>query len=227
MDQSSHYYSGRLSADRLRRCYDIAPPRVRQYLEAELDFVLQKIRRNDLVLELGCGYGRILPALAANARGVVGVDNSISSLLYGRKSLRRMSHCFLVQMDAVRLSFRDHAFDLVVCIQNGISAFHVNQRELILESIRVARKGAIILYSSYSERFWKHRLDWFRRQADAGLLGEIDEEKTRDGVIVCRDGFTASTVSRDRFLELTAGLHVRTNIVEVDESSLFCEMVCR
>ena len=227
MDQSSHYYSGRLSADRLRRCYDIAPPRVRQYLEAELGFVLRRIRRHDLVLELGCGYGRILPALAANARGVVGIDSSISSLVYGLQSLGRLPHCYLAQMDAVRLSFHDHVFDLVVCIQNGISAFHVNQRELIRESLRVAKKGGTVLFSSYSERFWGHRVDWFRRQADAGLLGKVDDEKTRDGVIVCRDGFTASTVSRDRFLELTAGLHVRTNIVEVDESSLFCEMVCR
>lgn len=56
-------------------------------------------------------------------------------------------------------------------------------------------------------------------------MGEIDTDKTQGGVIVCKDGFTASTVRRDRFLALTAGLNVDTTIVEVDESSLFCEMV--
>jgi SAM-dependent methyltransferase len=221
------YYTERLSAERLQRCYEIVPQRVGQYLEAELNFVLDRISPSDLVLELGCGYGRIIPALARKARWVVGIDTSISSLLYGQKSLCSTSNCFLIQMDAVQLSFLDRTFDVVACVQNGISAFHVDQEHLIRESIRVAKHGGTILFSSYSDKFWECRLEWFRRQSQAGLLGEIDFDKTRDGVIVCKDGFTASTVGRDRFLALTSGLSVDTTIVEVDESSLFCEMISR
>jgi 2-polyprenyl-6-hydroxyphenyl methylase/3-demethylubiquinone-9 3-methyltransferase len=128
-------------------------------------------------------------------------------------------------MDVARLSFFDHTFDVVVCIQNGISAFHVDQKQLINESIRVTKHGGRILFSSYSEKFWNDRLEWFRLQSEAGLLGEIDYEKTANGIIVCKDGFTASTVDRHRFLTFTSGLDVETNIVEVDESSLFCEMI--
>jgi len=62
----SKYYSHKLSAIQLKRVYDIAPPGVRQYLDAEVSHVLEKIRPADLVLELGCGYGRILPKLAEN-----------------------------------------------------------------------------------------------------------------------------------------------------------------
>ena len=49
------YYTAQLSAERLKRCYDIAPPRIVRYLEAELDFVAGRIRPFDTVLELGCG----------------------------------------------------------------------------------------------------------------------------------------------------------------------------
>jgi hypothetical protein len=38
------YYAERLAAEKLRRCYEIAPPRVRQYLRAELDFALERFR---------------------------------------------------------------------------------------------------------------------------------------------------------------------------------------
>lgn len=79
-------------------------------------------------------------------------------------------------------------------------------------------------YLTYSEKFWEHRLKWFERQSEAGLLGEIDYEKTGNGVIVCKDGFKATTVSPDRFLAFTSRFNVKTRIVEVDESSLFCEM---
>ena len=223
----NNYYAEKLSAERLRRCYEIAPQRVKQYLEAELTFVLDRISPSNLVLELGCGYGRIIPELAKKARFVVGIDISISSLKYGRKLIRSTSNCLLIQMDATQLSFLDRTFDVVVCIQNGISAFHVDQEHLIRESIRVAKQGGTILFSSYSDKFWKYRLEWFKRQSEEGLVGEIDFNKTRDGVIICKDGFTASTVGRERFLALTAGLNVETTIAEADESSIFCEMISR
>ncbi len=221
------YYEDKLSAERLKLCYEIAPPRVQQYLRAEIEHVLEAIRPGDVVLELGCGYGRILPFLAQKASLVIGIDNSMVSLSLGLNFLKGLSNCQLICMNAVELAFADKTFDCVVCIQNGISAFHVNQQELIKESFRVTKPGGRILFSSYSDKFWKHRLEWFQLQSEAGLVGEIDQEKSKDGVIVCKDGFTATTVGAEEFLLLTAGLEAEVKIVEVDESSLFCEMVRR
>lgn len=218
------YYAERLSAERLRKCYEIAPPRVRQYLDAELDYVLQRIRPDDVVLELGCGYGRIFERLACNAGMVVGIDNAYTSLALGRHLLEGFPNCHFVQMDAATLAFKNHVFDVVVCIQNGISAFKVDQRKLVEESTRVTRKGGRVLMSTYSLRFWDDRLEWFRLQAEHGLLGKIDEEATGDGVIICRDGFKATTVTPDEFLALTSNLDVHPLIEEVDESSLFCDI---
>jgi SAM-dependent methyltransferase len=221
------YYDDKLSAQRLLRCYEIAPPRVQQYLEAEIEHVLQKIRPGDLVLELGCGYGRVLRRLVSKARLVIGVDTSLASLLLAQQMLDDVSNCQLISMNALHLAFRDRTFDLVTCIQNGISAFHVNQEDLIQESIRVTKPGGTVLFSSYSDKFWNDRLEWFRLQSEAGLLGELDPEKTGDGVIVCKDGFTGTTVRPEQFRSLTAGLNADVQLVEIDESSLFCEIVPR
>jgi ubiquinone/menaquinone biosynthesis C-methylase UbiE len=220
-----NYYSEKLSAEKLKHCYEIAPPRVKQYLEAELNNVLQKIKPGDLILDLGCGYGRTLPPLAGKAKWVVGIDTSPSNLVLAQKITEQLSNCLIIQMDAANLSFPDRTFDKVICIQNGISAFHVDKNQLIKESIRVTKYGGTILFSGYAEKFWKHRLEWFQLQSDAGLLGEIDYEKTKDGNIVCKDGFTASTVSPAQFCELISPFPVNTKIYEVDKSSVFCEMV--
>jgi len=216
---SYDYYDDKLSAERLRRVYEIATLRLRQYLDAEVAFVLEHLQPGDAVLELGCGNGRIIPALAEKAGKVVGIDTSEASLEMARQLLRDIHNCELVRMDAAALEFADGAFDVVVCIQNGISAFHVNQKQLIGEAVRVCRPGGIVLFSSYSDRFWEHRLEL---QAGEGLLGEIDYAKTGDGVIVCKDGFTATTVSAEEFRAFTVGIAARAEIVEVDESSLFC-----
>lgn len=223
----SGYYDDRLSAERLKQCYDLAPPRVRQYLVAELEHVVQKVRPGDRVLELGCGYGRVIPALAQKARCVFGIDTSFASLVLGCKILHGLSNCTLVRMDAVQLAFRDRVFNLVACIQNGISAFNVNQHRLIQESLRVTRPGGTVLFSSYSDRFWEDRLEWFRLQSEAGLIGEIDWDRTGGGTIVCKDGFTATTVRPEEFLALAASFDAAVQVVEVDGSSTFCELVPR
>jgi 2-polyprenyl-6-hydroxyphenyl methylase/3-demethylubiquinone-9 3-methyltransferase len=216
------YYRDRLSAERLKRCYELAPPRVQQYLRAEMDFVLDTIRPKDTVLDLGCGYGRTMREFALKAGFVVGIDISRSSLLLGQSYLRLKRNCLLLEMDAANMAFLDESFDAVVCIQNGISAFHRDPLRLFQESIRVVKPEGVVLFSTYSEKFWNDRLEWFREQADEGLLGEIDEEKTGGGVIVCRDGFRASTFTASQFRSLASPWPVSIKIVEIDQSSLFC-----
>lgn len=221
------YYISQLSGEKLKRCYDLAPNRVKQYLEAEIQHVLKKIDSSHIVLELGCGYGRVVERLAQKARRVVGIDTSRASLSLARERLSHLSNCSFLQMDAVRLGFADRSFDLVACIQNGISAFKVDPKELVKESLRVTRIGGELLFSSYSEKFWKDRLEWFVRQAEAGLIGEIDWSQTRDGVIVCRDGFRATTFDPGQFLALLPSYEKDITIEEVDDSSLFFEVKVR
>jgi SAM-dependent methyltransferase len=216
---SGAYYSDRLSAGRLRRCYEVAPPRVQRYLEAEIQFVLRHVRGTDRVLELGCGYGRALAPLVACAGLGVGVDTSLASLVVGA---RENPCCHFAAMDAGDLGWVDGAFDVVVCIQNGISAFGIDRARLVGEALRVAARGGTVLLSSYARRFWPDRLEWFRIQAAEGLLGEIDEGATKNGVIVCKDGFRAETVTPEQFEELAAATGRSFEINEVDGSSLFC-----
>ncbi len=216
------YYSEKLSGQRLRLCYELAPPRVQRYLEAEIDFVLRFVRPSFCVLELGCGYGRVLGRLVDRAAVVLGIDTSLDSLQRARAELGEK--CRLAAMDAVALALADGIFDLVICVQNGIAAFGVDKRKLIEEAVRVTRPGGTALFSTYSKKFWDERLEWFRIQAAHGLVGELDSLATGGGVIVCKDGFRAETESPEGFRSLLAGYQRPPRITEVDGSSLFCEI---
>ena len=70
------YYSTELYGNKLKRCYEIASVRIKQYLEAEIQFVLKYLKSNYKVLELGCGYGRVLEKLAEKVNSVYGIDKS-------------------------------------------------------------------------------------------------------------------------------------------------------
>ena len=219
------YYTEKLSGDRLRRCYAIAPQRVRQYLQAEIDHVRERLHPGDSVLELGCGYGRVALELVDRASRVVGIDTAAESLELGRRLAGSRGPCEFLEMDAVAMSFPDRAFDVVLCVQNGICAFGVDKARLVREAARVCRPGGRVLFSSYTERFWPHRLEWFELQAAQGLVGEIDYAATRDGQIVCKDGFRAGFMRPEDFQELWEKLGLVPQTQDVDGSSTFCESV--
>ncbi len=219
------YYTEKLSAEHLRACYDLAPPRTKAYLEAEVDFVLSRTTPFMTVLELGCGYGRVLERLLHRVCVTCGIDTSLPSLRLALGFLGRKPSLRLACMDAIHMGFCDGVFDLTICTQNGICAFGVDQQQLFREALRVTRSGGLVLFSSYSARFWEHRLEWFEVQAAHHLIGEIDHDTTRNGVIVCKDGFRATTADTTTFEKLATGLGVTPRITEVDGSSLFCEIV--
>jgi SAM-dependent methyltransferase len=215
-------YYDRLSAERLRRCYELAPPEVQAYLDAEVRYILASIRPGARVLELACGYGRVLAALAKRSGWLVGIDLSLPSLALARRQFLDRSGVALAQMNVAILAFRPATFDLICCPQNGISAVHVDQRALIASTLRLVAPGGKALFFSYADAFWPHRLGWFRIQAAHGLVGEINESATGNGTIVCNDGFKATTVCPDGFLELTRGLGTSVAVSVLNGSSVVC-----
>lgn len=220
----SNYYVNKLSADRLKLCYDIAPPRVKQYFQAEINLIAEKIKPSFSVLELGCGYGRILFELFPSTKKLFGIDVSYSSLRYGKEKFPKAKEINLFQMDAVNLGFKSGCFDIVFCAQNGISAFKVKPVELINEAVRVTKPEGCVLFSSYSESFWNERLNWFQIQSKKNLVGEIDYSLTGNGEIVCKDGFRATTYTKEKFVSVTSHLEKDVSIYEFDGSSIFCEI---
>ncbi len=220
-----NYYKENLSARKLKECYDIAPPRIKQYLDAEVQYIISRLNNSYKVLELGCGYGRVIFQLAPFADTLVGIDISPENIAYAEELHKESFNCESFVMDATDLVFPDNEFDVVICNQNGICAFNVDQVKLVREALRVTRKGGLVIFSSYSDKIWPHRLEWFKAQSAAGLLGELDLKESRNGIIVCKDGFRAGSMNRQRFADLCNQLGVDYKIAEIDESCIFCEII--
>lgn len=105
------------------------------------------------VLEIGCGYGRNLVALASlPGVRVVGSDPVLAELARA-KSERLASlpagqreRVELVQQEDLRLPFRDGSFDLVVLWQVLEHVFEPHRKQGVLdEALRVTRDGGHVL----------------------------------------------------------------------------------
>lgn len=216
----SNYYAERLNAEKLFQAYQTKLPRVERYLAEEIGFVRRHLQTDMSVLEIGAGYGRIIKELAPFAARLVGVDIAEASVTLGREYLHECPNCSLQVMDAHDLQFQAE-FDAVLCLQNGLSSIKGPTTPLIGQCLKALVPGGRAYFSTYSPKFWAHRLAWFEEQAGRGLLGKINHDRTRDGMIVCDDGFVATTFSKEELEALGAASGCRYCVEEVDESSLF------
>lgn len=216
----NNYYRQQLNAQKLFQAYDTAIARVRGYLAAEIAFVRDNLTGTERVLELGAGYGRIIKELAGSCQSILGLDIAAESVSLAQEYLRDHANAKVIEMDVHHLAL-DQRFDVVLCLQNGLSAMKVMSGNTIERILDVTESGGRICFSTYSEKFWEHRLMWFQEQAEKGLLGELDLEQTRDGVIVCKDGFRAITHSPEDLSRIGDLSGYEYELREVDESSLF------
>lgn len=170
-------------------------------------------------MELGAGYGRIVRELASYCGTIVGIDISLESVQLGKEYLKKHSNASLIKMDVHSMEFTK-PFDVILCLQNGLSAIDADS-SLIHNIIDMLSTDGTAYFSSYSSKFWQSRLQWFEEQASKGLLGKIDYTKAQKGIIVCNDGFKATTYSLEDLQKLEEESGCLYELEEVDESSNF------
>ncbi len=136
-------------ADRAAKSYDLAAilqKEVRHRLLQRLDWIRH---RAETVVDLGCGTGgaiRALQRIYPRAR-IIGLDLSPAMLVEARKRYRPWSKRRLVAGDLERLPFAEASFDVVF---SSLALPWCNDLAATLrEFARVARPGALLLFSSY------------------------------------------------------------------------------
>ena len=117
-----------------------------QVLEADAMTRLLPDVRDQVVLDLGCGKGRISRlALERGARETVGVDVSEAMLKAAAAALPAAARW--VKANVQRLPFETASFDVVVC---ALMMGHVADLERALSEIaRVLRPGGVLLLSDF------------------------------------------------------------------------------
>ncbi len=217
------YYVKNLSGNHLHRVYQLADEPVRSYLNGEIEYSRKQISPGNHVLELGCGYGRILKALASESYVTEGIDNAVANIELASEYLRDEPGIRVHLMSVDNLDFADDSFDLVLCTQNGLSAFALDPVVVVGEAWRVTRDEGRLLCFTYTESFWPTRLHWFRAQAKAGLLGAIDETNTGNGIVACVDGFRSSSMTETQFRDIATKLGLAVSIHSLESGSLIGE----
>jgi SAM-dependent methyltransferase len=119
------------------------------WYRALLDHVLPRLAlRESRVLDVGAGYGLLVPHLQPRVARYVGVDLALSAVRQFPASSPRRAHG--VVADGTALPFPNGSFDLVLCLE--VIEHAADPPRLVDECFRVARPGGHVLFSTPNYR---------------------------------------------------------------------------
>lgn len=155
-------------ADRLERLAEIESWHF--WFGARLTLVEELLKRHlpesALVLDLGCGSGKVLDVLARQGHRPIGLDARPEGLARVRA---RLPGAWLVRGHAHRLPFKDGALDAVVTLD---VLEHVDDRVVLEEIARVLRPaGTVVATVPAAPWLWSYRDD------DAGHLRRYSRKR--------------------------------------------------
>lgn len=196
-------------ADFIIRCQQLAPPRIRALMRAEEEFLLALPEAADSFLDVGCGSGRILEALAGYSRRLAGIDLVSANLLYSRRRVARPD-LLLVRCDALSMPFLDRRFSAVGVMINTLGNFGDGQLALLREMRRV---GGKVIAGCYSLEAEDTQREWYALLQAEGLLGPEDTTRSDRFHFVSRDGYVSERFDEGRLGGLLRAAGMRVEIL--------------
>ena len=164
-------------------------------MQAEEEFLRALPETADSLLDVGCGSGRILEALAGRTRRLAGIDLVHANLLHSRGRVRSRPDLLLAEADALSMPFRDSSFAAVAVMINTLGNFGPAQRALLAEMSRVGGKVVAGCYSLEAEDAQR---EWYAVLQAEGLLGPVDEDRSDRVRFVSKDGYVSERFDEGR-----------------------------
>ncbi|MFC1940597.1 class I SAM-dependent methyltransferase [Chloroflexota bacterium] len=180
-------------------CYQNPSRLVHWYFWRRLDAALKmsNIKKDDVVLDVGCWMGYFLPTLSLYSNNVIGLDvwqEVLSADAWDKRvvgwneekitrelidtELGAATNIQLVKADGCKLPFKDESIDLLFCLDTMEHVAPVG--DLLAEFSRVLKQAGTFVSSLPNER----GLALIFRQAFSRLVGTISREKVSRGELV-------------------------------------------
>ena len=159
-------------------------PMLAEYQREELVYLTTRIEQsgNKIFVDVGAGYGRVLPELSRVGKRVIAVDIDEELLGELRRRAQGLPNVHVVQGDANQLRelLKDQDLEkpVIICLQNSLGTWKGDPRKVLEEMKRIAqeRGGEIVLSLFCQEGLRDQGVPMYRELVE--LVGEPDLKRT-------------------------------------------------
>jgi len=101
--------------------------------------------------------------LASSCKSISGIDISEDNVAFGQEYLQDTPNAKLIVMNAhlIEPEAFEIQFQSVLCLQNALSSMKVEPFSYVQKIMALLSSGGRAWISTYSPKFWPHRLAWF------------------------------------------------------------------
>ncbi len=191
---------------------------IKDWLEKENIYLRKKIKKDSIVLDVGCGFGRNVKTIINIAKKIIGIDNNKDLFEEIREKLSKFKNVEVFLEDARKMHFDNNIFDCSICMGNTFGDFGKDKLKILKEMKRVTKKEGKIIISVYSENALDIRIEDYKR------IG-IKIKKIQNGTIYSENGLILEQFNKEKLKKLfdSAGLNVK--IIELNSISYLCETI--
>lgn len=207
----------------LERWLEKASKETKEWLKKENRFLKKTIKPNSIVLDVGCGTGRNLKAIAHLCKEAIGIDKNKKILEMAKENLKEFPKIKLVLGNAACLPFPNSYFDFIICMGNTFGMIK-NKFQALEEMAKVTKQGGKIIISVYNEKALNTRVK------DYKIVGhhiiKIDEKK---GMIWTKEGLVSKQFTRKELETMFHKLNLKYKtinykIINFTPISYLCEV---
>lgn len=191
-------------------------PSVVRYQEAERNYLISKIlsANGKTFVDIGAGYGRVLPLLAKTGKRVIAIEIDKQMLGELRNRAKVFKNVEVIEGDASNLcdllSGKKIESPVLVCLENTLGTWVGDYFKALSQMKKVAeeKKGEVIIAIWRQEAFRRKAVAMYKYIAD--LVGETDLEKIdyKSGIFWSKTGFRSkwwTKKDREEILSMLGG----------------------
>lgn len=130
---------------------DVPPKILQRFFTGDIAYIKNRLHKNKVTLEVGCGFGRLLTHLSAVSKKVTGIDFCKSQIKKSGEMTKELANVKTKLMRAERMSFKNNSFDQALCLNNSLGNMPGIETRVIQEMKRVTKSGGKIIIRVFAD----------------------------------------------------------------------------